>query len=411
MKATIVESVIGILGYDEENILKEWILYPKDPKIVARKIMELNDGKPIDEIVTLIERMKRKGFDTFIFEKPEISKAIHELMGVKVKVETPSGAGEFYRSNVEKVVLSLRFFDVKDKVKEWTHKVCMEISRIRVRKAIERRDLLIVQVINAIDDIEKTLNLFMGRLREWYSLHFPELNRLLDRHETYARLVNDLRERKNFTFEKLLEEGLPKTKALRVFVAAQASMGTDLSETDIKLLTEFSEYILELYRLRDSLDQYLDDLMSNVAPNIHAITGATLGARLISLAGGLDNLAKMPASTIQVLGAEKALFRALKTGSRPPKHGVIFQHHFIHEAKRWQRGKIARLLAGKIAIAARIDAYSGKYIGDSLQRDLEKRLSEIKEKYQKPKIKEQKARRSQRRKKSVRGGRKHERKS
>ncbi|HIE13735.1 TPA: C/D box methylation guide ribonucleoprotein complex aNOP56 subunit, partial [Candidatus Bathyarchaeota archaeon] len=240
---------------------------------------------------------------------------------------------------------------------------------------------------------------------------FPELNRLLDRHETYARLVNDLRERKNFTFEKLLEEGLPKTKALRVFVAAQASMGTDLSETDIKLLTEFSEYILELYRLRDSLDQYLDDLMSNVAPNIHAITGATLGARLISLAGGLDNLAKMPASTIQVLGAEKALFRALKTGSRPPKHGVIFQHHFIHEAKRWQRGKIARLLAGKIAIAARIDAYSGKYIGDSLQRDLEKRLSEIKEKYQKPKIKEQKARRSQRRKKSVRGGRKHERKS
>jgi len=95
-------------------------------------------------------------------------------------------------------------------------------------------------------------------------------------------------------------------------------------------------------------------------------------------------MAKLPASTIQVLGAEKALFRALKTKARPPKHGIIFQHPLIHDAKRWQRGKIARALAGKLAIAARVDAFSGKYAGDALKADLEKRIEEITERYEKP---------------------------
>jgi len=118
-----------------------------------------------------------------------------------------------------------------------------------------------------------------------------------------------------------------------------------------------------------------------------------LTARLIALAGGLVSLAKMPASTIQVLGAEKALFRALKTGSRPPKHGIIYQDMSIHDAKRWQRGKISRALAGKVAIAARTDAFSNRYIGDVLKADLEKRVNEIKEKYAKPPPREERRRR------------------
>jgi len=124
--------------------------------------------------------------------------------------------------------------------------------------------------------------------------------------------------------------------------------------------------------------------MDEVAPNIRALVGSLLGARLIALAGGLTSLAKLPASTVQVLGAEKALFRSLRTGTRPPKHGIIFQHSIIHEAKRWQRGKVARALAGKLTIAARIDAFSGKYGGDALKIDLEKRIDEIKEKYAEP---------------------------
>ena len=134
--------------------------------------------------------------------------------------------------------------------------------------------------------------------------------------------------------------------------------------------------------------------MGEVAPNTQAMVGSLLGARLIAVAGGLRNLAMRPASTIQVLGAEKALFRSLKTGARPPKHGLIFQHTLLHDAKRWQRGKIARALAGKLVIAIRADAFgAGRYIGDGLKADLEKRLKEIREKYKEPPpVKEKKPR-------------------
>ena len=124
--------------------------------------------------------------------------------------------------------------------------------------------------------------------------------------------------------------------------------------------------------------------MLEVAPNIRGLVGPLLGARLISLAGGLSRLARLPASTIQVLGAEKALFRALRTGGRPPKHGVIFQYPAIHRSPRWQRGKIARALAAKLAIAARIDAFTGEYKADELKEELEKRIEEIKTLYAKP---------------------------
>jgi nucleolar protein 56 len=124
--------------------------------------------------------------------------------------------------------------------------------------------------------------------------------------------------------------------------------------------------------------------MEEVARNIKVMVGSLLGARLIAMAGSLRNLAMRPASTIQVLGAEKALFRSLKTGARPPKHGLIFQAAILHDAKRWQRGKIARALAGKLSIAARADAFGGRYIGERLKADLDRRIAEIKEKYKEP---------------------------
>jgi nucleolar protein 56 len=224
----------------------------------------------------------------------------------------------------------------------------------------------------------------MDRIREWYGIHFPELDRLLEKHETYARLVIKLGNRENFTIEKLVEKEIPESKAEQIVKAAEGSMGADLSETDLEQIQALSKNILDLYQLRQQLESYLDTTMEEVAPNMKTLVGSLLGARLIALAGGLTNLAKRPASTIQVLGAEKALFRSLKTGTRPPKHGIIFQHTYLHEAKRWQRGKIARALAGKVSIAARIDAFGGKYVGDQLKIDLEKRIQEIREKYAEP---------------------------
>ena len=182
----------------------------------------------------------------------------------------------------------------------------------------------------------------------------------------------------------LEKEGLPKNKSQTFAEVAAASMGADLGDDDLSQIQVFCKNVLELYNLRKSLENYVDSVMAEIAPNIKEIGGSLLGARLIALAGGLMNLAKLPASTMQILGAEKALFRSLKTKARPPKHGIIFQHPLIHDAKRWQRGKIARALAGKLSIAARVDAFSGKYAGEGLKSDLEKRIEEIKERYDKP---------------------------
>ena len=384
MKATIVECVMGVLGFGEANELVDKVFFPKDPLETAERLRKAEAGKVIEEIVTLVEKLQGMGYTSFVFERPEMARNVREELNIEVDVERASEAGELLRGNLDKFAVDLGFVKRAEQLREWVHKVSMELAKVRVRKAIEKRDLLVAQAIQTVDDLDKTLNLFMSRIREWYGLHFPELDRLIDKHETYARLILNLRRRDDFNAENLEKEGLPKAKAEQIAKATGASMGAELSEEDMNQIQAMCKNTLGLYDVRQSLDKYVDSVMEEVAPNTRALVGSLLGARLIALAGGLNNLAKLPSSTVQVLGAEKALFRALRTGTRPPKHGIIFQHSLIHEAKRWQRGKVARALAGKLAIAARIDAFSGRYAGDDLKADLEKRIEEIKEKYGEP---------------------------
>ncbi len=384
MKASIVESIAGILGFDEKNELADYVLFQKDAKKIAETLSKIESGKIVDELINLIERLKAKGYTFFVFENSETARNAHEKLRIAVEVAHPSEAGEHLRADMEKFVIETGFVKTADEFRDWTHSVSMELTRLRVRRASEKRDLLVTQAIQAIDDVDKTVNLFMARIREWYGLHFPELDRLIEKHETYARLVANAGMRANFTADQLEKEGLPKAKAEQIADVAEKSMGGNLEESDLTQIQIMCHNALGLYDARQRLENYMDSLMEEVAPNIKILAGSLLGARLIALSGGLANLAKMPASTVQVLGAEKALFRSLKTGTRPPKHGIIFQHSLIHEAKRWQRGKMARAIAGKLAIAARSDAYSGKYIGDNLKASLERRIKEIQEKYVEP---------------------------
>jgi len=159
--------------------------------------------------------------------------------------------------------------------------------------------------------------------------------------------------------------------------AAQTSLGAEFDEIDIEVLQACAQRVLNLYELRGRIAEYIDGLMAQIAPNLCTVVGGSIGARLISLAGGLERLARLPSSTIQVLGAEKALFRALKTRARPPKHGVIYQYPDVRGSPRQLRGKIARALAGKIAIAARVDAMSGEFVGDRLAANLKARIANI----------------------------------
>jgi nucleolar protein 56 len=372
------------MAFDEENSLIDTVLFPKKPQLAAKILMKVEAGKMPDEIAELIKRLRENGYESFVFENASLADEAKRKFGVSVEVTKSSAAGETFRSKMEPFAVETGFVKDVEGFRLWTHNVTLEMAKLRVRGAVEKRDLVIAQAIQTLDDLDKAINLFMGRIREWYGIHFPELDRLLEKHETYARLVLQFGSKENFTVEKLVEEEIPTAKAEQMVKVAETSMGADLSDTDLTQIQALCKSILNLYQLRQALENYLDRIMEDVAPNTKALAGSLLGARLIALAGGLSNLAKRPASTIQVLGAEKALFRSLKTGARPPKHGIIFQHTYLHEAKKWQRGKIARALAGKLSIAARIDAFGGKYIGNELKADLEKRIEEIREKYAEP---------------------------
>jgi nucleolar protein 56 len=406
VKTTIVESVIGVFAFGEDNKLVEKTFFPKDPLKTAEKLQKIEAGTVIQEIEILVKKLQKKGYTTLFFENPKMAGNAREKLKIKVATVRDSDAGKRLREDLEKLAVDLKFVKKPEQFRAWVHRVSLELAKMKVKKTVERRDLLVAQAVQTVDDLDKSLNLFMSRLREWYGLHYPELDRLIDKHETYARLVINLGTRDHFTAENLEREGLAKAKAQKIAEVASASMGAELDEEDLTQIQAMCRNILELHDTRQSLENYIDSVMEEIAPNTRAIGGSLLGAHLVALAGGLVNLAKLPASTIQILGAEKALFRSLKTKARPPKHGVIFQHPLIHDAKRWQRGKIARALAGKLTIAARVDAFSGKYAGDKLKADLEKRIEEIKERYEKPpppSLSKSRARTVPRRKKRGRG--------
>ncbi len=382
MKTKIIQLTFGVVAFDEQNNLVEKGLFQKKPQAAAKSIMKIEAGK-ISEITSMLTLLQKAGYDTFAFENIEVASEAQRKLSINAEV-LKSAEAKALRARMEQIAVETGFVKDAKELSLWNRNVSIELAKLRVKGAAEKRDLIIAQAIQTLDDLDRTVNLFMGRLREWYGVHFPEFDRLFEKHETYARLVMNLGYRDNFSLENLEKESIPKERAEITAKAAEKSMGADMAEQDLEEIQALSRNVLELYELRKNMENYVDKTMEEVAPNTRAIAGSLLGARLIAIAGSLQNLAMRPASTIQVLGAEKALFRSLKTGARPPKHGLIFQHALLHDAKRWQRGKIARVLAGKLAIAARADAFGDKYVGDALKADVDKRIEEIRKKYKEP---------------------------
>ena len=390
MKVTVVECSFGVLAFNEENRLVEKVLFSRKPQEAAKAFMAIESGKLVDEVTELVRLLQKAGYDEFVFENAGLTGEVQKRLNLHVEVLKRSEAGETFRSDTGKFAIETGFAEDSEDFSRWSHSIAMEIAKLKVRGAVEKRDLTIAQAILALDDLDRSINLFMSHIREWYGIHFPELDRLLDKHETYVRLVVDLGNRGGFTVENLEKEGIPNDKALSIAKVSESSMGAEIADADLLQIQALCKNIISLYKLRTDFENYLDTAMEEVAPNIKALVGSLLGARLLAISGGLSNLARKPASTIQVLGAEKALFRSLKTGTRPPKHGILFQHTLLHDAKRWQRGKIARAIAGKLAIAARTDAYGHRLISDELQSGLNRRIEEIREKYKEPPVVEEK---------------------
>lgn len=260
----------------------------------------------------------------------------------------------------------------------------LELSSLQVAQVSASADLHLIQTVHSLDEMDKVTNTLFGRLREWYGLHFPELENLVDGMIGYCKIVVAGR-RSGMSIETFLDAGFPDTKAEMLALVARTSRGGDISDQNLDTVQEMAKHILAMYRTRGTLEERVKIQMETVAPNLAAIMGYGVAAKMLAHAGSLGRLATMAASTIQVLGAEKALFRSIKTGSRPPKHGIIFQHALVHRAPRWQRGKIARAVASKAVIAARMDVHE-PVLNNTLLEKLNIRIGEIEEQYASPPV-------------------------
>lgn len=247
-------------------------------------------------------------------------------------------------------------------------------SRSKCAQDVNRQDKPITQTIALIEQMDKDINTFAMRLKEWFAWHFPEMTKIVNDNAIYARLVNLCDARRDNLTEEISDEiaaiTLDEEKAGQILDAVKISMGMDINDTDALQIKKWAERVTDLISFRETLSEFLKQRMSAVAPNLQALIGEIVGSKLIAHAGGLTNLSKYPASTIQILGAEKALFRALKTKGKTPKYGLLFNSTFIGRAGAANKGKISRYLANKCAIASRIDCFSEfptSKIGESLR--------------------------------------------
>ncbi|MEK6962072.1 MAG: ribonucleotide-diphosphate reductase subunit beta [Thermoproteota archaeon] len=310
---------------------------------------------------SLLFILKKKSIDAQLMDEDEINN-IHIS---KTKILVDSG----FAKDVNDAMTKLRNFAV-------------QLSSSKITEVSESPDLHIIQSINTLDETDKIINGISSRVREWYGLHFPELDNIIDSIIGYSQIVL-AGKRQNLSKKVFEDAGFPDSKIEMLSVISEKSRGGDISEENLSLVKSLAKQILELHELRKKIENHVETQMNKIAPNISAILGPSVGARILARAGSLKRLSSMPASTIQVLGAEKALFRSLKTGAQPPKHGLLFQHALVHAAPRWQRGKIARAIAAKAAIAARVDVY-GVGRNDTLLEKLNIRVDEIGKKYKNP---------------------------
>jgi len=229
------------------------------------------------------------------------------------------------------------------------------LSRHKLKFSPDKVDTMIVQAIALLDDLDKELNTYAMRVKEWYGWHFPEMGRIVNDNLAYARVIVQMGMRTNAANSDLAEI-LPEEIETAVKAAAEVSMGTEITTEDLDNIQALAEQVVSFTEYRQQLSSYLSARMTAIAPNLTTLVGDLVGARLIAHAGSLMNLAKSPASTIQILGAEKALFRALKTKHDTPKYGLIYHASLIGQATGKNKGKIARMLATKAALGLRVDA-------------------------------------------------------
>ena len=348
MECYITYCVKGFFAFNSENELICEKLFPEDE--IINRLAEINDKQIVKEELEIIEEVS-KDFDEIIIES---NKRMSDYDNDKITIKTPNPAGEHLRSNYEEFGLE----------SEELSKIYQNFAIYKIKKESASEDKHLIQAVNSIDEIDESISKLIERIREWYALYFPEMD-VIRNNETYIKLISQ-----NKTKEEILKA---KPEA---FPQDIIDLEEDINPLDLEIMNDYANSIYELQQSRRKIEDYIDSKMEAIAPNLRLLVGPTLGAKLISHAGGIKRLAMYPSSTVQIMGAEKALFRHLKSGDRPPKYGLIYQHPQVRGSKWWNRGKIARMLAGKISLAVRKDVFT-KDIDENIAEDFKQKVEEI----------------------------------
>jgi nucleolar protein 58 len=345
----------------------------EDPKS-AKKILKLkafskfeNTAEALEAATSIIEGNLAKDLKKFLKKNvgqdekevlavgdAKLGGAIAKKLGIQVISDsTVMELMRGIRSQVVSLVEGLTDGDMKSMSLGLSH----SLSRHKIKFSPEKVDIMIIQAIALLDDLDKELNTYAMRLKEWYGWHFPELAKILVDSVAFARTINAIGFRTN-TAQTDLTGILPEELIVEIKSAAEISMGTEISDEDLDNIKCLADQVISISEYRAELYEYLKNRMMAIAPNLTAMVGELVGARLIARAGSLMSLAKYPASTVQVLGAEKALFRAIKTKHDTPKYGLIYHASLVGQAGPKLKGKISRVLAARTALSVRVDALS-----------------------------------------------------
>jgi len=379
MSVYLVSTVLGAFLHDEScRVLHEVIVYP-DENAARQMLTGLRRGRAPKEVEHLVRIASDEGMEQLVVDDPLLAGALQH-QAVKVSLDARSSAIKMFRSRLDEILRERGIIASLSEAVDFRRRVSLAIAKQIITEEARRPDVLIKHAIETIDSIDKTVNILSMRLREWYACNFPVLDGLVEDPALFVDTVLAIGESMP-TLSTLSQAGLPESLAQKIVSETESDVESPLSAQNLAPILRTARSVKEMLQTRQELEEYVETAMRSVAPNITALVGPMVGARLISAAGSLGELAQKPSSTIQVLGAERALFRSLRTGASPPKHGIIFQVPLIYSAPYWQRGKIARALAGKLAIAARLDAFDGPDMSATLTQRLEKRVQEIRQQY------------------------------
>lgn len=373
-EANLVETIIGVFATDDRGTVIEKATYPRDPKQIASALDKQAEGELSHEASKVVEGLVKRGFKRISLTNRRLAEVIREKYGLEVDVKEFLEAEDRIRDILPALAKENGVAEDQQALNDLSGEVSNIMAAEAVRRALSDREALITQTTQLLGELDTALNGLSSRVREWYGLHFPELSRIVKDHIAYAKIVTEAGDRSGLNKERLEKLGLQRREVSSILSAVKRSMGGDLSHDDLVEIQRFASHVLETYEHRDRLIDYVSRLAEETAPNLSVLAGPVLAAKLIEKAGGIRRLAMMPSGTIQVLGAEKAMYRALKTKAKPPKHGLIFQHPYVNAAPRGERGIRARHFAAKLAIAARADAFTGNQIGEQLKEELERSL-------------------------------------